>query len=279
MAIPRASSVPKTVRVQDVDLSYEIAGEGLAVLCIQGVGVIGRAWAPQIAALAPRFRTIAFDNRGIGHTALGSGALTIERMAADALAIVDAERIDRFHLLGHSMGGLIAQHVALTARSRVESLSLLCTFANGKDATALSWRMLIAGLRSRVGTRAMRRSGMMRMIMPDSYLRTVDRRRLADELAKLFGRDLGDQPPIIGQQLRAMSRYSAAPRLHELSGLPTLVVSGAHDPIAPPPLGRAIADGIAGARFVEFVDAGHALPIQCADEVNALLLNHLGPEG
>jgi pimeloyl-ACP methyl ester carboxylesterase len=64
-------------------------------------------------------------------------------------------------------------------------------------------------------------------------------------------------------------------RLHELSGIPTLVVSGVHDPIAPPRLGRAIADGIAGARFVEFAQAGHALPIQCAEEVNALLLDHL----
>ena len=82
------------------------------------------------------------------------------------------------------MGGLIAQHVALMAPSRVESLSLLCTFANGRDATALSWRMLVAGMRARIGTRAMRRRGMMRMIMPDSYLRTVDRVRCPSSALK-----------------------------------------------------------------------------------------------
>jgi pimeloyl-ACP methyl ester carboxylesterase len=72
-----------------------------------------------------------------------------------------------------------------------------------------------------------------------------------------------------------MSRYTAAGRLPELSGMPTLVLSGAHDPIAPPRLGRAIAAGIGGARFVEVPHSSHALPIQCAAEVNTLLLEHL----
>ena len=126
-----------------------------------------------------------------------------------------------------------------------------------------------------VGTRAMRRNGMLRMILPPDYLRGADRVGLAREFQDFFGRDPADQPPIVMNQMRAMSRYTAASRLRELSGIPTLVASGAHDPIAPPRLGRAIAAGIAGARFVEFTDASHALPIQCADEVNRLLLDHL----
>ena len=72
-----------------------------------------------------------------------------------------------------------------------------------------------------------------------------------------------------------MSKYSAAPRLRELTGIPTLVLSGSHDPIAPPLLGPDVASRIDGARFVEFSDASHALPIQCAREVNRLLLEHL----
>jgi aminoacrylate hydrolase len=265
----------RTVRVQDVTCCYAVAGNGPAVLCIQGVGVIGEGWRPQVDGLAGRFQLITFDNRGIGSSSPGSAPLSIEGLAADAIAIMDAEGIRRFHVVGHSMGGLIAQHVALVAAPRVKSLSLLCTFATGKDATGLSLRMMLLGLQSRVGTRAMRRNGMLRMIMPDQYLKAVDRARLAAELAPLFGRDLADQPPIVMQQLRAMSRYSAAPRLHEISGIPTLVASGAHDPIAPPRLGRAIAAGIPGSRFVEFADASHALPIQSAAEVNALLIDHI----
>jgi pimeloyl-ACP methyl ester carboxylesterase len=245
------------------------------VLSIQGVGVAGSGWQPQVAALSGQFTLISFDNCGVGRSPRGSHPLTIERMALDALAIADVEHAGRFHLLGHSMGGLIAQHIALTARERIRSLSLVCTFANGADATRLSTRLLALGLRSRIGTRAMRRRAMVDMIMPREYLRGRDAAVLGEELGDLFGRDLADQPPIVSEQLRAMSRYSAASRLGELSGIPTLVVSGAHDPIAPPHLGRAIASAITGARFVEFAHASHALPIQCAPELNALLLDHL----
>ena len=72
-----------------------------------------------------------------------------------------------------------------------------------------------------------------------------------------------------------MSGYTALSRLNELSGIPTLVVSARHDPIAPQALGKDIASRIRGARYVEFADASHALPIQLADEVNALLSEHL----
>jgi pimeloyl-ACP methyl ester carboxylesterase len=116
----------------------------------------------------------------------------------------------------------------------------------------------------------------MRMILPAGFLRTADTERLGVELQELFGRDLADQPPIIGRQLRAMSRYDASPRLGALREIPTLVVSAAHDPIAPPRLGRAIAAGIGTARYIELAAAGHALPIQMPDETNALVVEHLG---
>ena len=72
-----------------------------------------------------------------------------------------------------------------------------------------------------------------------------------------------------------MSKYNGLSRLPGLSRIPTLVVSGAHDPIAPPHLGKRIAEGIAGARFLTFADASHALPIQCAERLNPLLREHL----
>ena len=266
---------PRRIQTSDGELAYQTAGIGPSVLAIQGVGVIGRGWQPQVAGLSGQFSFITFDNRGVGGSPRGTGPLTIERMAADALAVANAEGLDRFHVLGHSMGGLIAQHLALTNRHRVKSLALLCTFADGHRATRLSGRVLMLALRSRIGTRTMRRNGMIRMIMPDAYIRQHEAATLARDLGDLFGRDLADQPPIVPQQLRGMSRYSALPRLRELAGIPTLVASASHDPIAPPAMGRDIAAHIADARYVEFSEAGHALPIQLAREVNALLLEHL----
>jgi pimeloyl-ACP methyl ester carboxylesterase len=273
--MPTSAPADRIATTGGARVSYTSVGHGPAVLLIQGVGVAGTGWTPQTEALAGRYRAITFDNRGIGASTLGTEPLRIEAMAADALAIADAEGIDRFHVVGHSLGGLISQHVALTAGSRVKSLALLCTFANGRDGSKMSPGMMLRGIALRVGTRAMRRNAMLRLVMPASYLQTVDRVQLATTLGSLFGRDLADQPPIIMQQLRAMSRYSALSRLPQLSRLPTLVMSATHDLIAPPPLGRGIAAAIAGARFVEFPDAGHALPIQCAAETNALLLEHI----
>jgi pimeloyl-ACP methyl ester carboxylesterase len=121
----------------------------------------------------------------------------------------------------------------------------------------------------------MRRNAMLDMVMPRDFLRHADRSALARELEALFGHDLADQLPIASAQLRAMSSFSARSRLTELVGIPTLVTSGRHDPIAPPQLGRDIADHIPGARYEEYVDASHALPIQCAGRLNARLLRHL----
>jgi pimeloyl-ACP methyl ester carboxylesterase len=196
-------------------------------------------------------------------------------MAGDALGVMNAAGVDRCHIVGHSMGGLIAQQVALSAPERVKSLSLVCTFASGKEGSRMSPSMFVSALRLRIGSRDMRRQAMLELIMPADYLRGVDRVRLAQTTGALFGRDLADQPPIVMKQLRAMARYSAEPRLGELRSVPTLVVSGRFDRIARPDLGRSLAAGIGSERYVEFSDAGHALPIQCADRLNALLLEHI----
>ena len=253
---------------------YTREGRGPAVLLIQGVGVIGKGWQPQVEGLKDRFTLISIDNRGIGQSTAPT-APTIEEMAADVIAVADAEHLERFHLVGHSMGGVIAQHLALTAPSRILSLALLCTFLKGRQGTMIAPAMLLTAIRSRVGTRRMRRRAFVELVMPREFIATQDRERLSADLGELFGRDLADSPPIVMQQLRAMGRYDASEKLAQLHGLPTLVVSAEHDGIAQPKYGRALAAGIPGARYVEIPDAGHAVVIQKADAINALLARHL----
>jgi aminoacrylate hydrolase len=258
-------------------LSYRVRGDqGPPILFIQGVGVHGDGWGPQLDELSARHRCLSFDNRGIGASQPLDGPLTVPRMVADAIAVLDAAGWTSAHVVGHSLGGLVAQELALSARARVQSLALLCTFARGKDATALTPRMLWLGLRSRVGTRRQRRRGFLQIVMPPSALAGADRDALAARLAPIFGHDLADQPPVVMKQLGAMGRWDVTARLGELAGLPTLVVSAAHDPIAPPARGRAIADGIgASARYVELDDASHGVPIQAPARINALLAAHV----
>jgi len=255
-------------------IAFDRAGTGPAVLLIQGVGVIGRGWQPQVEGLAREYTLFTFDNRGIGQSTMDATALSIEAMAQDALAVMDAGRVDRFHLVGHSMGGVIAQEVALRAPTRVRSLCLMNTVVRGRDASGLTLPMIVTGLRTRIGTRAMRRRAFLDLVMPADALAAVDRAALCDRLADLFGHDLADQPSIVMPQIRAMARYDARDRLSRLAAIPTLVMSAAHDRIAAPASGRALAAAIPGARYVEYPDAGHGLPIQHADRINAALREH-----
>jgi pimeloyl-ACP methyl ester carboxylesterase len=255
-------------------LLYSRVGKGPPVLLIQGVGVVGNGWTPQVDGLRERFTLVSFDNRGIGASTTRDGRLTIDDMAADALAIMDAEGIERFHVAGHSMGGVIAQALALRVPARVKSLAFLCTFVRGKDGSKITMPMLATALRMRIGTRAMRRNAFLELIMPQRYLRQIDRVALASELHPLFGHDLAEQPSIVMKQLSAMSKYDAGAQLAQLASIPTLVVSAAEDRIAPPATGRALAAAIPGSRYLEISEAGHGLPIYRSGEINEILAEH-----
>lgn len=263
-----------TIENQGCQLAYTVEGTGSPVLLIQGVGLHGSGWQPQVAGLASQYSCLSFDNRGIGNSHPLGKSLSVEQMAADAQALINAQGWDSAHVVGHSLGGLIALELALKARPQVRSLSLLCTFAKGRDAISFSPGMIWIGLRSRVGTKRMRRQAFLKLVMPPTFLAQTNGDLLAEKLKPIFGHDLADQPPVVMKQLAAMSKHDLTPHLGELSGLPTLIVAAQHDPIAPPRVGRAMAAKIPNSRYIEIPDASHGVTIQCADHINALLLEH-----
>ncbi|RKH62567.1 alpha/beta fold hydrolase [Corallococcus llansteffanensis] len=256
-------------------LSWYVEGDGPPVVMIQGVGVGATGWRPQVEGLASHFRCLCLDNRGFGASQPPGEALTVELMADDVLALMDAQGWSSAHVMGHSLGGLVALTLAHRARERVRSLALLCTFASGAVPTRLTPRMLALGLRTQLGTRRMRRHAFLRMVLAPDELAHADRDALAEQLAELFDHDLADQPPVAMKQFGAMRRADATPYLREFAGLPTLVVSATHDPIAPPSAGQALAAGIPGARYVELPNASHGVTLRFAEQVNALLREHL----
>jgi len=255
-------------------LSYTLDGGGPPVILIQGVGVCGSGWTPQVQGLRSRFQCLTFDNRGIGASQPAGVPVTVRQMADDALEVMRDAGWDSAHVVGHSLGGPVALEMALTQPAQVRSLSLLCTVARGRDATRLTGRMLWLGLRSRIGSRRARRLAFLEIVMPPDALMSINAEALAAELAPLFGHDLADQPPIAMKQLAALRAYDASSRLAALAGIPTLVVSAAHDPIAPPAFGRVLAAGIPSARMIEVPDASHGLPLQHPARVNAMLSQH-----
>jgi pimeloyl-ACP methyl ester carboxylesterase len=155
---------------------------------------------------------------------------------------------------------------------------LLCTFARGADATRLTPALLWIGLRVRFGWRRLRQRAFIDLVVPPGK-REGYSDALAQRISKILGHDVSDVPPVTDQQLAAMDKHDVTPRLRELSGVPTLVISAEKDLIAPPSSGRAIAAGIAGARYIEIAGASHAFPILEPERCGALTLEHLaGPE-
>jgi aminoacrylate hydrolase len=271
--------MPKLVH-RGCALAYEVAGTGPPILFVQGVGVHGDGWLPQVERLSAKYSCLRFDNRGMGRSQpLGDGQLTIDLMVDDALALVDTQTWARFHVVGHSMGGHIATALALRAPERVLSLALLCTSARGKDMPPLSTSFLWTSLRSRIGPRRNRRHAFLEIVLPRSVRGVEDLDTWAARLEPLFGHDLADTPRVVMRQIRAYRLYDGVGKLSALRGTPTLVMAAEEDSLAPPRLGRALAAEIPGARYVEFADASHGLTITHANELNEQLAEHLATAG
>lgn len=251
--------------------AYTSKGEGEPVLFVQGAGVPGRGWTPQLDGLSDRFHCAAFDNRGIDGTKVAP--FTIDDMRRDALDVMDALGWQSAHIVGHSVGGLVAQALALEDRARVRSLTLMCTFSKGKQASRLDPWLVWVGTRTMVGTRRMRRRAFMEMSLSPSELASAgDLDAYAESYSKYFGRDLADPAPVTMKQLSAAAKYDASSRLGRLD-VPTLVMSATHDRIALPAFGRSLAALIPKAEYVE-LDAAHGLPITRASAVNDALAEH-----
>jgi aminoacrylate hydrolase len=198
-------------------------------------------------------------------------------MARDALGLLDKLGIERAHLVGHSLGGVIVQRMALLAPERVHSAAFMCTFAGGRDLARPSARLLWLGTRSRIGTAAMRRRAFARLIMPDAYLAERGPERVMSELEAIFGRPLWQAPSIADIQLRALRAHDQREQLHKLAAIRCSVLSGRHDPIATHAANAALAAAIEAPHRV-WEDASHALPIQHAAAVNAALRAHFAGE-
>jgi pimeloyl-ACP methyl ester carboxylesterase len=264
----------QTFEFQGCRFAYRFDGAGPPLVMIQGVGAHGISPNPQIEILKKHYLCLDFDNRGIGASQPAGLPLTVNQMAADTLALMEHAGWPSAHIVGHSLGGLIALQTALTAKQRVRSLSLLCTFARGADGTRMTPALLWIVLRLRFAPRRWRRKAFMELVVPPGGGKAWPD-DLADRLSSVFGHDIADLPPISDQQLAAMKKHDVTPLLGELSGIPTLVVSAEKDLIARPSSGRAIAAGIPDARYIEIAGASHAFPVLEAEHCAALLLEHL----
>lgn len=257
-------------------LAYRRRGAvGPPVVFVQGVGVHGDGWDAQTDDLREGWSCLSFDHRGMAQSQPQAGAISVERLAGDVVALMDAQGWRAAHLVGHSLGALVALETAAAAPARVLSLALMCTAPRGRDATRVTWPIARLGLAAAIGSPRARRRAFLRLVLPPGVLQGADLDAVAAALAPRFGHDLAEQPPVVDAQLAALRRYDARPRLARLPRVPTLVLSAALDPIAPPRYGRLLAAAIPGSRFVCVPDAAHGVTMHRAADVNAIVRDHL----
>lgn len=254
-------------------IAYETHGaSGPPVLLVMGLGMRGIVWRPQIEVLSEDHRLATFDHRGVGESDPPPGPFRMRDMAFDALRVAGALGWQRFHLVGISMGGMIAQEVALAAPERVASLALLATHPGGPTGmipTPVGLRDFASAI---LGPRAGRIPAMERLLYPPEFLATVDRAELA--------RRLGDQAVepaarrVVLLQIAAIAGFDTRHRLGEIVA-PTLVVQPGRDVLVRPGHAEVLARGIPGARLHTFHDAGHGVAFQHARPLSELLREHI----
>lgn len=267
------------VQMEDVELYFEAHGEGPELLMINGLGSSVEMWSPFCKRLSAHHRVLLFDNRGVGRSTVPERPFTIRTMVDDAAGLLDALGVSRASVFGASMGGQIAQGLALDHPQKVRALVLGMTTCGGPHAIPPAPEML-----ARLASLANPPEGTSAMELLWSVLYTPEflaahRAELAREAAAVR---FPTTPLGYRRQAEASMRFNVYNRLPEIRA-PTLVLAGSRDALIPPGNAALLADRIPGARLHIFEGAGHGFtrerPEESAAVVREFLLSAEGPPG
>jgi 3-oxoadipate enol-lactonase len=252
-------------------IHYEVTGKSGAtpVLMIQGLGASKNAWNLQRIAMATRFRIISFDNRGAGRSDKPTEPFTLEQMADDALAVLDAAGIETAHVVGASMGGVISQIVAVKYPHRVRSLTLVCTACRNHP-----WRQELlqtwAKTAADKGMIEVGKEAAQWVMSPRSFRRLVPAFTWMGPLAALRPRHS------FVSQIDAIlnTREDLVDQLSTITA-PTMVIVGNQDILTPRGDSEEIAERIPNAELVVISGAAHGLMMEHSSTFNRILIEFL----
>ena len=258
-----------SVAVSGANLYFETRGRGDPMLMIRGWGSNADHWYAQVPAFESAHRVITFDNRGIARSIESGGAITIPVMAADTVALMDALGLPKVHLLGVSMGGMIAQEVALAHPKRIITLILVATHCGGTGRVAA--HPAIEGLMAEMAHGA---GAVASRAVVDAMFagETLEKHPEIIEAFDAVSARYPASPSILRKQWQAIGRHDTFRRLHRIQA-PALVLTGDQDRIIPFENSSLLAAGIPGARCRMMNGGGHQVLIERPEACNAAVLD------
>jgi 3-oxoadipate enol-lactonase len=241
-------------RVGEIELDIERSGSGPPLLMIMGMSGTSLHWGePFLEPLRKDFEVIAYDHRGVGASTKLDGEITIKAMAEDAATLLATLEIDSAHVVGISMGGMIAQELALAHPERIKTLTLGCTYCGGEGsalADPADMQELAAAMMSGDRERAIR-AGWEINVSP-SFAADPD----AWSAFQAIAAQRAVAVPVVMAQMQACVAHDTNGRLPSLQ-MPTLVIHGTEDRLLPEPNGRLIASRIPGSQLEVIDGVGH----------------------
>ena len=254
-------------------LSYRLEGtSGPPVLLIMGFGMSGVVWRPQVEVLRESHRVVWYDHLGVGESDPAPEWPTMATMAADARRLLDEVGFASAHVIGVSMGGMIAQELALSSPSRLRSLTLIATHPGGVRACLPSPEGLLRFAQGNLGGPATRVQALKRLLYTPEFLAGVDHEQMDRRMNDMVGKRAARAT--VRGHLAAVLRHRTGARLDRVR-VPTLVVRPGRDLLISPKNSDALARRIPGARVVRFDDAGHGITFQCASALNGEIARHV----
>jgi pimeloyl-ACP methyl ester carboxylesterase len=259
--------------VGDLDVYYELKGEGHPLVMIIGLSGSLDWWDPELLeALAERYRVLVFDNRGAGRTVTPEeGEITVRMMADDTAGLMDELGIGSAHVLGLSMGGMIAQELTLGHPEKVERLALASTNC-GRSGSVFATRDVLKKIADRSGTPEEQVNNFCSVTFCEDWLASHE-----EDVETFTGRVLVAPVTDINavRQFYSTVTFDACERIDQIDK-PTLVMAGTEDILIPPENSRIIADRIPGARLIEYEGAAHLFIWERRDDFLRDLTEFLG---
>jgi pimeloyl-ACP methyl ester carboxylesterase len=259
------------------DIAYDIRGEGDWLLMIAGLGAARDSWVLQIDDLASRFRCITFDNRGVGESIKPAGPYSTAEMAADAASLLAFLGVERAHVLGTSMGGAIAQELALLRPNLVDRLAIACSWpaCDRYLANSLTIAREIARSEGEKGpgwSIPLRRFLSQIVFTQDDFTNAYELIEAAEQ-ATTDAITAGREEPFHAfiAQVDACLAHDARARLAAIQA-PTLVLAGEKDACVPQSVTKFIADTIPDATMETMAGCGHVMFYEQPKEFNSRLL-------